>query len=232
MNAIPCLSLLLILTTPLFAATGPTVSASSAGASRAATLIPEPGALLIVGENDAAWRPLFAAIAAQGAVVAPFRELRWFPFRKTPTELAGEMRLSPTLGLSLHYAPPDDRTMIVDSDGLLLRDARGRSRAAPDDPRSTGLTSALLPVLRFDLPALNKKFTIAGARVGDAWRLDFTPRDAELSKTFGRITVQGEANVVRRLEFRRDAKQRVEIFVGTAQPGAIFTEADVNKYFR
>jgi len=198
----------------------------------AAELIAEPGAPLVLGENDAAWKPLFTAMAAQGAVYARFTELRWFPFRKDPTELTGEMRLSPSLGLSLHYTAPDNSTMIVDEEGLMQRTAGGRNRIAPDNPRYTGLTAALLPVMRFDLPALARTFTVAAARDGEAWRLDFTPRDADLAKTFGRITVQGEGTAVRRLEFRRDAKQRIEILVGTARPGASFTEADVKKYFR
>jgi len=200
--------------------------------TRAADLIAEPGAPLVIGENDTAWKPLFTAMAAQGAVYAEFTELRWFSFRKEPTRLAGEMRLSPSLGLSLHYIAPDDSTMIVDEEGLMQRTANGRNRVAPDNPRYTGLTAALLPVMRFDLPALERKFTVAAARNDEAWRLDFTPRDAELAKTFGRITVQGEGTAVRRLEFRRDAKQRIEIIVGAARSGASFTEADVKKFFR
>jgi hypothetical protein len=199
---------------------------------RAADLIAEPGTPLVIGENDSAWKPLFTAMAAQGAVYAQFTEFRWFPFRKEPTELTGEMRLSPSLGLSLHYAAPDDSTMIVDDEGLMQRTSGGRNRIAPDNPRYTGLTAALLPVMRFDLPALDRKFTVAAVRNSEAWRLDFTPRDAELAKTFGRITVQGEGTAVRRLEFRRDAKQRIEIIVSAAQPGATFTEADVKKFFR
>lgn len=200
--------------------------------TRAAELIPEPGTPLIFGENDAAWRPLFTAIAAQGAVHAQFTEHRWFAIRREPTVLTGEMRLSPTLGLSLHYAAPAAATMIIDEQGLLQRSPTGRDRAAPANPRFTGLTAALLPILRFDLAALDQKFTLTAARTGDAWRLDFTPRDPELAKTFGRITVQGEAAAVRRLEFRRDAKQRIEIFVGPAKPNASFTESDVKKFFR
>lgn len=217
---------------PLLFALVTALIAASAPLTRAADLIPEPGTPLILGQNDAAWRPLFTAIAAQGAVYATFTEHRWFAIRREPTVLTGEMRLSPTLGLSLHYAAPDAATMIIDEQGLLQRSAKGRDRAAPDNPRYTGLTAALLPVLRFDLSALDKKFTITAARTGDTWRLDFTPRDPDLAKTFGRITVQGEATAVRRLEFRRDAKQRIEIFVGAATPNASFTEADVKKFFR
>ena len=223
---LPVSPFLLLLLTALITAAAPPAAAADLN------LIPEPGTPLIIGENDAAWRPLFAAIAAQGAVYAQFTEHRWFAVRNKPTELTGEMRLSPSLGLSLHYAAPDDTTMIIDEQGLLHRFANGRTRAAPDNPRYTGLTAALLPVLRFDLPALNEKFTITAARAGEVWRLDFTPRDPELAKTFGRITVQGEAAAVRRLEFRRDAKQRIEIFVGAATPNASFTESDVKKFFR
>jgi hypothetical protein len=192
----------------------------------------EPGPELIAGENDADWQPLFAALKAKGAVVSAFTEHRWFPFRKAPVVLEGEMRFSPTRGLSLRYLRPDERLMIADAQGLLLRDARGRSRAVPPDPRAPDINAALLPVLRFDQAELSKQFHLHAVRAGEEWRLDFVPRAPELVRTLGRLTVIGAGEAVRRLEFRRSATQRVEILIGATQTGVTFTPEEEKRFFR
>jgi hypothetical protein len=197
-----------------------------------AELPTEPGPELILGENDAAWQPLFAALAAKGTVCSAFTEQRWFPFRKTPVVLEGEMRFSPTRGLSLRYVLPDERLMIADAKGLLLRDARGRSREVPADPRAPDVNAALLPVLRFDRAELAKTFHLFAVRSGEEWRLDFVPRSVELARTLGRITVIGVGDAVRRLEFRRSATQRVEILIGATQTSVTFTPEEERRFFR
>jgi hypothetical protein len=187
---------------------------------------------LIPGENDAAWQPLFAALAAKGTVCSAFTEQRWFPFHKTPVVLEGEMRFSPTRGLSLRYVKPDERLMVADARGLLLRDARGRSREVPADPHVPDINAALLPVLRFDRAELGRQFHLYAVRAGEEWRLDFVPRAVELARTLGRITVIGAGEAVRRLEFRRSATQRVEIIIGATQTGVTFTPDEEKRFFR
>ena len=197
-----------------------------------AELPAEPGPELILGDNDAAWQPLFAALAAKGTVCSAFTEQRWFPFRKTPVVLEGEMRFSPARGLSLRYVRPDERLMIADAKGMLLRDARGRSREVPADPRAPDINAALLPVLRFDRVELGKQFHLYAVRAGEEWRLDFVPRSAELARSLGRITVIGAGEAVRRLEFRRSATQRVEILIGATRTGVTFTPDEERRFFR
>jgi hypothetical protein len=197
-----------------------------------AELPAEPGPELILGANDAAWQPLFAALAAKGTVVSAFTEHRWFPFRKVPVVLEGEMRFSPTRGLSLRYVKPEERLMVVDARGMLLRDARGRNREVPADPRAPDIDAALLPVLRFDRAELAKTFHLYAVRAGWEWRLDFVPRSVELASTLGRITVIGVNDAVCMLEFRRSATQRVEIIIGATQTGVTFTPDEERRFFR
>jgi hypothetical protein len=191
-----------------------------------------PRPLIVPGQNDAAWRPLFAALAGQGAVYATFTERRWFPFRRVPVVLKGEMRLSPARGLSLRYQEPEERLVIADDQGMLLRDARGRTRAVPADARAQASSAALLPVMRFDFAALARTFELHAARDGGAWRLDFVPRDPEQARLLGRIVVTGEDEAVRRLEFRHSAKQRVEILIGETHTGVAFSAGDEKRFFR
>ncbi len=191
-----------------------------------------PGPELVAGENDDAWTPLFAALAAQGGVHSTFTEHRWFSVRKTPVVLRGELRHSDARGLSLHYTEPEEQVLVVDAKGLLMRNAQGRTRTMAADPRAPRMDAALLPVLRFDMPALLKLFTLRAARDGDDWRLDFVPRTPELARHLSTLTVEGTGERVSRLEFRRSAKQRVEVLIGETQTGVTFTAEEEKRFFR
>lgn len=181
---------------------------------------------------DETWRTLFETVAAQGPVFSTFTERRWFSVRKEPVVLQGELRHSPERGLCLRYVKPEEQMMIIDTQGILLRNAAGRQRALRTDPRAPQVDTMLLYVLRFDMAALDKLFEIRGARAGDHWRLDFEPRGRELARAVGHLSVEGEATAVRRLEFSRGPKQRVEVEIGETRTGVTFTADELATYFR
>jgi hypothetical protein len=191
-----------------------------------------PANRIVVGENDAAWKDLSAALQANGNVSAPFTENRFLPFKKIPVVFTGDMRLSPGRGLSLHYTAPEDRLMIVDSQGVLLRDDRGHSRELPSDPRAQAATTALLHVMRFDLPELAKNFDLYGRRDGDDWQLVFDPRPGELASVLTRIIVHGHDAQVKKLEMRKSALSGIEILVGDVKAHVSFTDEETKKFFR
>lgn len=192
----------------------------------------EPGAAVDLAAASPEWRELFDKLAPHGPVFSRFTENRWFPFKKIPVVLKGEMRMAPDRGLSLHYIEPEVRTLIMDERGLVLRDERGRNREIPPDPRAASINTALLPVLHFDREELAKSFTVRAVREGEAWRLDFEPRDAALAKTLGRIVAWGEGARIVRLEFRRSGSQRVEIVIEESRVGATFSAEDLKRFFR
>jgi glycosyltransferase involved in cell wall biosynthesis len=178
-----------------------------------------------------AWSDLVTAFAHNPDVTADFVEHRIFPFKKQPVELKGEVRVSATRGLSLHYTAPEERTVILDAKGMLLRAAAGE-KAAPADPRAAAANDALLHVLRFDFAALEKDFELYGRRDGPAWTLALVPRTDALRRSIGRITVAGEAATVRHIELRRSATQSIEIVIEPPRPTAEFTADELKKYFR
>ena len=192
----------------------------------------EPGPPVVPGQNDAEWRGLFTALAAQGTVSSTFTERRWFAFKKEPVVLQGELRHAPGHGLSLRYRQPEERLVIVDEKGLLLRDAHGHAREVATDPRAPRIDAVLLSVLRFDEAALLQYFGLHAARAGRDWRLDFIPRTAELAHQLGRVVVEGEDQRVRRLEFRRSVDQRVEVLIGETRTGVVFTPEEEKRFFR
>ncbi|MDO8541458.1 MAG: outer membrane lipoprotein carrier protein LolA [Opitutaceae bacterium] len=177
-----------------------------------------------------AWRELAARFARRTDTTASFEERRYFPFRKEPVVLVGDVRVSPVHGLSLHYTSPDERTMILDDHGLLVREASGQ--AAPLDPRAAAAVGPLRSILRFDFAELAAGYELYGRRAGETWSLGLVPRDATLRRALGDIFVEGEADTVRRIELRRSAKQHIDIVMAAPQPAASFTPEERRRFFR
>lgn len=195
----------------------------------AAEPLTAPGSEIVSGKNDAEWQPLFTALAGKGAIFADITEYRWFKVRKQPVVVKGEMRLSPEHGLSLNY---QDRTVIMDARGVLLRDSQGRSREVKPDPHTPAVNTWLLPVLRFDLPALRTAFRLQGARADNAWRLDLVPLESAGGEVTGTITVFGVDDAITRLELRPKADLRIEIAIGATRTGVTFGADELQRYFR
>lgn len=179
--------------------------------------------------GDGPWGALVQAMGRKGPIQAAFKESRYFPIRKEPTVLHGVIRISPEHGLSLDYTTPERLTLIADSEGLLMRDARGRDRAAPLAVKEAGAIASLLPIMQFDLKDLTDNFDIEAYGSPLDWRIDFRPREAG---PLGTIAVWGRLTDVDRIEFRRSAAQRIEIEVGETQTGVRFTPEELRRYFR
>jgi hypothetical protein len=178
-----------------------------------------------------AWRDLAHQFSQQPDTVADFEERRVFPFRNDAVVLKGEVRVSRVHGLSLHYTAPEERTVILDERGMLLRDGTG-TRAAPPDPRATAANEALLQVLQFDFAKLATKFELYGRREGEVWSLGLVPRDEAVRKAIGDIHVGGEGATVRRIELRRSARQHIDILIEAPRARAGFSADDLHRYFR
>jgi hypothetical protein len=185
-------------------------------------------------EDDPVWAALFTTLAqrGQGSLAGRFEEHRWFPFRKDPLVLQGELRLAPGHGLSLHYTAPEERTLVLDAEGLLLRDARGRSRAPPADPRAEAGASALRDVLRFDLAALRRTFVISGTREGESWQLVLVPKPGPEAPPLERLEVRGTGGDLAELTLRRSGRQRIDIKVRETRDDAVFGAAERARFFR
>lgn len=202
----------------------------------AAPAVPPPPAIpaTIVSDpaNDPVWRALFATLGTPKSRVSQFEERRYFPFRAEPVVLNGEIRLSPERGLSLHYFGSREQTVIVDRAGVLMRDGRGRQRAAPNDSRAQAATSGLFEVLRFELPSLVKDFEVHAGGTPAGWTLGFVPRDPKLAELIGAVVVQGAQARVQQIDLLRSDKQRIEIRIKSTLEDVIFPEDVVKRFFR
>lgn len=181
--------------------------------------------------NDPQWQPLFDALSADVSRYSLFEERRLFRVRREPVVLTGEIRHAPGHGISLHYLTPEPRTMIIDDQGVLLRDARGRSRAAPVRAQADATTAALRHVLRFDARKLAEIFTIQGSRTGERWTLRFVPRDSAATPGLEAITLSGSESL-ERIEIDRAKDQRIEIAIRETHTDVAFGDVEMKRYFR
>ena len=202
------------------------------GAGRAESALVSTETLLADPAHDPAWSALFEKLAVNKTRQSAFEERRYFPFRKTPVVLKGEIRIVPELGLSLRYREPEARIVIVDGKGLLMRDDEGRERSAPADSRAQAVTQALVNVLRFDLTALKESFEFHGRRSGEAWTLAFVPRDPALAGAVGTLVVNGEAGRLTKIEMVKSDTQRIEILIGETREDVVFTGDTLKRFFR
>jgi hypothetical protein len=192
----------------------------------------EQGFVRIEPARDADWRALFVGLASPGNRQAKFEERRYFPFRRDPVVLSGEIRISPGRGLSLSYLAPARNVVIVDGKGLLLRNEVGEEREAPPDDRIRTAASTLARLLQVDLAALGQDFEIHGRREGSTWSLLLRPRQEALAGIVGRIGLAGEGTAMRRITMGRSAAQRIEIEITDARDGLLFTADTLRQFFR
>jgi hypothetical protein len=176
------------------------------------------------------WRELVERFARKPDVTANFEESRVFPFRAEPVVLRGEVRVSGTKGLSLHYTAPQERTIILDADGMLVRETAGQ-KTTPVDPRANAANEALRHILRLDFAKLAESYELYGRREGEAWSLVLVPRDAGTRRAIGNIHVAGSGETVRQIELRRSAKQHIDITMSEPRP-VTFTAEELKRYFR
>lgn len=201
-------------------------------ASAAEPLRLAPETLLADPANDPAWRDLFTKLAPTKTRQSKFEERRYFPFRKEPVVLTGEVRIVPELGLSLRYLTPEKNTLIADAKGLLMRDDQGRERTPPNDSRAQAATSALVRVLRFDLAALHKDFAVHGRRDGSTWTLAFVARDPAFTALLGTLTIRGDGGELRAIEMVKSPTQRIEIAIRDTMEDVLFTGDTLKRFFR
>jgi hypothetical protein len=223
-----------VLAAALFGAVGRGQDQAGAAPPPVATLeqLVAPESRLEDPANDPGWRELFVKLAPHKTRHSTFEERRYFPFRKTPVVLQGEIRIVPELGLSLRYLKPEPRILIVDRKGLLMRDEAGNERAAPADSRAQAATAAMVNVLRFGFEALKKEFDVHGRRAGASWALAFVSRDPTFATLLGVLTVSGEQNALRKIEMIKSPTQRIEILIQDTQEDVRFTADTLRRFFR
>ena len=195
-------------------------------ALRAAALTnPDP----VISAADVRWAPILAQLGQAENRQSHFEERRYFPFRTGPVVLSGTVRISPAHGLSLEYQQPDYRMVIVDSDGLLMRDRSGRDHPVPNDPHLTQAVGAFVSILRFDQKQIEAQYILHGSQAGPDWRISLVPRQPG---DWSAIVLNGNAAGLAGIELVRSKSLRIVIALSDHQSDVAFTAADLARYFR
>jgi glycosyltransferase involved in cell wall biosynthesis len=189
----------------------------------------EPSEALVVPTSPE-WRELSEAFGASPGATAHFTERRFFPFKRDPVVLQGEVRVSGARGLSLDYMA-GQQTVILDSQGMLVRTPAGDS-VPPADPRADGANRALLNVLRMDFAALEGDFETHGRRTGAEWAIALLPRADSLRHAVSRIVASGVGATIRRIEIDRGGRPAVEIAIDPPLAQSGFTQDELKRWFR
>ncbi len=222
-------------TVALIAALTPVRASEAEEMPPAAARIQPELAPIDLANPDAEWASLFESLAGKQPLRSTFTETRRFSFKKDVVRLHGEMRFARERGLSLRYTGRQARALIVDDEGIVLRDRQGRSRNIRGD-RGGGDPApvALLPILGFDLPRIGEHFNVRGARTGDLWWLEFAPREDKEARDLrvGPIQVTGEGEAVTRIAFKHASGQLVQIQIDSTETQVVFSDEELKRWFR
>ncbi len=205
---------------------------AASGGVRAAAPPFRPSAVIADPRHDPAWSSLFRRLARKTNREADFVERRYYPFRKAPVVFTGVLRMAVDRGLSLDYVTPARRILIVDRQGLLIRDGHGRDLAAPSGGRAGAIAGILIEVIRFDLRRVQRDFELRGSRQGPAWSLALAPRSPRIAAEFRTIAITGKGSQLDRIELIKSASQRIDIAISRTRDGVAFPTRTLSRYFR
>jgi hypothetical protein len=181
-------------------------------------------------ELPPAWPTRLAALAAPRTITAGFTESRYTPLKKRPVVVTGTVRIDRALGLSLAYDQPRAPVVILDAKGLLLRHADGHEQSAP--PEAEPDLRLLHALFAFDLPALEKTYSLAVSETPDgAWTMTFT-RLPEAAAGYRELTLVGEAARLTAIHLTKTAKLHTDIALAPPQLDPVFTAEELARYFR
>lgn len=174
--------------------------------------MPLPAASLDLADLPGDWQRLLTGLREQSGECAAFEEARYRPFKRLPSNFAGEAHFAPELGLTLHYTQPVDVTYRLHAEGLTRINADGDRREF-QQAEVQALAAVMRQALAFDWAALAEQYTADG-QLGDGdWQLALSPRSEAESEALGYRTVKlaGNARELTRLELERSNRERVVI---------------------
>ncbi|MDR1425081.1 MAG: outer membrane lipoprotein carrier protein LolA [Azoarcus sp.] len=136
-------------------------------------------------------------LALEPVTQGEFVQTRQLARIKKPLISTGRFVVARGLGVIWEDIAPFARTMRLTKDEI-LQTADGQTLmhlSADKEPAVAAVTGILFGVLAGDLDALARGFDHAGEVKGTHWRLDFTPRDANLARLIRQLTLRGARDI-------------------------------------
>lgn len=133
---------------------------------------------------------------------ARFVETRTAAMLDRPLVLHGEMRYEPPHRLEKRTLQPTTETLILDGNTLTVeRDQRRMTFNVASRPEAQAFVESIRSTLSGDRRALEKYYRLEVSGAPQAWSLTLTPVDSAVAALIRYITVSGNGNQVRRIEY-------------------------------
>lgn len=176
-------------------------------------------ALLMAGASMAAQAAfdidqLMGDLARHRGGKARFVETRTLAMLDRPVQSSGEMSYQPPDRLEKRTFKPYAETVVLDKDILSVeRDQRRMSIQVASRPEAQAFVESVRSTLSGNRPALEKHYRLELSGSRQDWSLVLLPVDTAVAALIRRITVTGQGNQVRRIEYLQADGDRSELSI-------------------
>lgn len=152
----------------------------------------------------AAWdvAQLMAELAGNRGGRVRFVETRHLALLDKPLVSSGEMRFIPPDRLEKRTLAPRAEILVLDKDQVTIeRDKQKLSISLASQPQVAAFAGSMRAALTGNRPALEKDFALHLAGTRENWTLSMLPHEQALAGMVLRITISGQKNRVRSIEY-------------------------------
>ena len=144
---------------------------------------------------------------------AKFVEKKYFAILDKPVVSTGEMTYTAPDRLEKRTLTPKVETLLLDKDILSIeRDKQKLSINLANQPEALAFVDSIRGTLSGNRAALEKNYALHLAGNADKWVLTLLPSDQKIASLVQRITVSGNKNQVRVIEYlQADGERRVRV---------------------
>lgn len=155
---------------------------------------------------------LMSELARHKGGRATFVETRTLAMLDKPLQSSGEMRYLPPDRLEKRTLAPREETVVLDKDTLSVeRDQRRMTINVASRPEAQAFVESVRSTLSGNRQALERHYRLELSGVAAKWSLVLVPVDAAVASLLQRITVTGQGNQVRRIEYLQADGDRSEL---------------------
>ncbi len=153
---------------------------------------------------------LMADLARHPGGRATFTERKYLAVLDKPVVSSGEMRFSPPAHMEKRTLSPHPEVLVLDKDVVTLeRDKRRLTLRLDSQPEALAFVDSLRALLAGDRSALERSYALQLGGDTQKWVLHLLPSDQRISALVLRITVSGQGNQVRSIEYLQADGDRI-----------------------
>lgn len=152
---------------------------------------------------------------------AKFVERKYLAILDKPVVSTGEMTYTAPDRLEKRTLTPKVETLLLDKDILSIeRDKQKLSINLANQPEALAFVDSIRGTLSGNRAALEKNYALHLAGNSDKWVLTLLPSDQKIASMVQRITVTGNKNQVRIIEYLQADGDRVVLNIDPVDPGS------------